>query len=214
MTIPVELPGEKSLELEHLLLDVNGTLTLDGRLLDGVGSAVARVAEGLSVHLLSADTFGTGHAVARELGVGLEIVTDGAHKRALVEQLGAGRCVAVGNGRNDVAMLRAAALGIAVIGPEGGSADAVAAADLVSISVLAPSPKSVRWRLQDFCTYGVLRPIHPSWGRPIAQTAGTGRRSSTSTLSTENPPSRSRSASSFPRSRARSGAEWRASQKR
>src|SRR5206468_1296582 len=36
-------------------------------------------------------------------------------------------------------------------------------------------------------------------------TAGTGRRSSTSTLSTENPPSRSRSASSFPRSRARRG---------
>ena len=46
-------------------------------------------------------------------------------------------------------------------------------------------------------------------GPPIAQTAGTGRRSSTSTLSTENAPSRSRSASSFPSSRlapARSGA--------
>jgi hypothetical protein len=62
--------------------------------------------------------------------------------------------------------------------------------------------------------HGVAVHVHPPWGRPIAQTAGTGRRSSTSTLSTENPPSRSRSASSFPRSRARSGAEWRASQKR
>jgi hypothetical protein len=60
---------------------------------------------------------------------------------------------------------------------------------------------------------GVAVHVHPLWGRPIAQTAGTGRRSSTSTLPTENPPSRSRSASSFPRSRARSGAEWRASQK-
>ena len=62
--------------------------------------------------------------------------------------------------------------------------------------------------------HGVAVHVHPPWGRPIAQTAGTGRRSSTNTLSTENPPSRSRSASSFPRSRARSGAEWRASQKR
>ena len=61
--------------------------------------------------------------------------------------------------------------------------------------------------------HGVAVHVHPPWGRPIAQTAGTGRRSSTSTLSTENPPSRSRSASSLPRSRARSGAEWRASQK-
>jgi hypothetical protein len=61
--------------------------------------------------------------------------------------------------------------------------------------------------------HGVAVQVHPLLGRPIAQTAGTGRRSSTSTPSTENPPSRSRSASSFPRSRARSGAEWRASQK-
>ena len=50
--------------------------------------------------------------------------------------------------------------------------------------------------------------------RPTTQTAGTGRRSSTSTRSTRNPPSRSRSASSFARSRARSGPVWRASQKR
>ena len=60
---------------------------------------------------------------------------------------------------------------------------------------------------------GIAVHVHPPWGRPFTQTAGTGRRSSTSTLSTENPPSRSRSASSFPRSWARSGAEWRASQK-
>ena len=61
--------------------------------------------------------------------------------------------------------------------------------------------------------HGVAVEGHPSCARPIAQTAGTGRRSSTSNLSTENPPSPSRSASSFPRSRARSGAKWRASQK-
>src|SRR5215218_3900375 len=64
------------------------------------------------------------------------------------------------------------------------------------------------------CPRWVTDTRRQSWGRPSAQTAGTGRRSSTSTPSTENPPSRSRSASSFPRSRARSGAEWRASQKR
>jgi len=65
------------------------------------------------------------------------------------------------------------------------------------------------------CLHAAVRAdVHPPWGRPITHTAGTGRRSLTSTLSTENPPSRSRSASSFPRSRARSGAEWRASQKR
>src|ERR671919_500214 len=62
-------------------------------------------------------------------------------------------------------------------------------------------------RLLSWERHGVAVRVHPPWGRPIAQTAGTGRRYSTSTLSTENPPSRSRSASSLPRSRARPGAE-------
>jgi soluble P-type ATPase len=43
--------------------------------------------------------------------------------------------VAIGNGRNDVAMLEAAALGIAVLGPEGTAGGAVAAADVVARSV-------------------------------------------------------------------------------
>jgi soluble P-type ATPase len=43
--------------------------------------------------------------------------------------------VAVGNGRNDVLMLRAAALGIVVVGPEGASARAVEAADVVAGSM-------------------------------------------------------------------------------
>jgi len=42
----------------------------------------------------------------------------------------------VGNGANDAAALRAAALGIAVIGPEGASAEALVAADVVCTSIL------------------------------------------------------------------------------
>ena len=136
MTITIELPSAEPLALEHLLLDVNGTLTRDGVLLDGVASALASLSDEVSLRLLSADTFGTAQDVAQQLGVALEIVADGDQKRALVDQLGARRCAALGNGRNDVAMLRAAALGIAVIGAEGASAQAVAAADVVCHSVL------------------------------------------------------------------------------
>jgi soluble P-type ATPase len=41
-----------------------------------------------------------------------------------------------GNGANDVLMIREAALGIAVVGPEGASGATVAAADLVCRSIL------------------------------------------------------------------------------
>ena len=136
MTIVVELPGAAALELDYLLLDINGTLTRDGRLLDGVIDAVAALRDGLSIHLLSADTFGSAQAVAHELGTQLERVSHGHEKRACAERLGAARCAAIGNGRNDVGMLSAVALGIAVIGPEGAALQAVAAADIVCPSVL------------------------------------------------------------------------------
>ena len=48
-----------------------------------------------------------------------------------VEKLGAERCVAIGNGRNDRLMLEAAALGIAVMQQEGAAVEAMLAADIV-----------------------------------------------------------------------------------
>jgi soluble P-type ATPase len=51
-------------------------------------------------------------------------------KLAFIERLGPGECVAIGNGRNDRAMLAAAALGIAVVGHEGVAAEALHACDI------------------------------------------------------------------------------------
>jgi P-type E1-E2 ATPase len=136
VTLVVALPGGPPLELDHLLLDINGTLTRDGRLLDGVADAVAGLQNVVSIRLLSADTFGSAQAIADELGADFERIDSGQEKRACVDRLGARRCTAIGNGRNDVAMLSAAGLGIAVIGPEGASLQALAAADVVCASVL------------------------------------------------------------------------------
>jgi soluble P-type ATPase len=131
----VEIPGRGALHLEHVVFDVNGTLTDRGALIDGVENLLPSVAERLEVHLLSADTFGTLEAIASRLGAQAAIVGSGSDKRALVERLGADVCAAVGNGANDVAMLEAAALGIAVVGPEGAAGAAVRAADVVCRSI-------------------------------------------------------------------------------
>ena len=60
---------------------------------------------------------------------------EGGQKSRFVHQLGADRVVAVGNGMNDVGMLEAAALGIAVLGHEGLAARALLAADVVALSI-------------------------------------------------------------------------------
>lgn len=132
----IDIPGRASLELEYLLFDLNGTLSDRGALIDGVGDRLARLRERLEIHVLSADTFGTLDDLAQSLGVEAHRISSGAEKHAFLERLGAKRCEAIGNGNNDVAMLGASALGIAVIGPEGASPAAVAAADLVCGSIV------------------------------------------------------------------------------
>ena len=87
------------------------------------------------MHLLSADTFGSLARLAATLGAHSRIIRDGAEKAAAVRELGARRCAAIGNGANDSGMLREAALGIAVIGPEGAAAGTIAAADIVCHSI-------------------------------------------------------------------------------
>ncbi len=128
--IIVERPGEDPLRLEHALFDFNGTLALDGALRDDLRERLAALARQLSCLLLTADTHGTAADAAAAIGWPLHVVRHGQDKAAVVRRLDGG-VVAVGNGQNDVPMFEAAALSIAVIGPEGAATKAVLAADVV-----------------------------------------------------------------------------------
>jgi P-type E1-E2 ATPase len=135
LTVHVPVPGGEDLNLEHLVLDVNGTLTDRGEPISQAISAVERLREHLQLHLLTADTFGTAGALAASLGCAFHKAHSAQDKQRHIEALGARRCVAIGNGRNDRLMLTAAALGIAVLGREGLHTEALTAADILTLSV-------------------------------------------------------------------------------
>jgi P-type E1-E2 ATPase len=125
--------------LEHLVLDVNGTIAVGGVLVPGVAEAVEALGAVLHVVAVTADTHGTAPRLRDALGIDVQVIEAGAEseqKLEFVRNLGASRVVAVGNGANDALMLEEAALGVAVIGGEGASSVAVAAADIVTVSVL------------------------------------------------------------------------------
>lgn len=136
MGFSVDIPGRGALHLDHLVLDVNGTLADRGVVLPGVAERIASLRESLDIRILSADTFGTLDEVIAELGVHARRAGSGDEKARVVGELGPDRCVAIGNGANDAPMLELAALGVAVIGPEGGARSAVTAADVVCVSIL------------------------------------------------------------------------------
>jgi soluble P-type ATPase len=137
MTRVFQIPGEEPFEIEHLLLDINGTLTDRGSLLPGVGKRIGRLRRVFEVHLLSADTFGTLDQLARGLRVEGRRIATGSEKRELVRELGAEHCAAIGNGRNDAEMLSEVRLGIAVLGPEGLHRAAASVADVICPSIQA-----------------------------------------------------------------------------
>jgi soluble P-type ATPase len=130
-----EIPGGGAIDIEHLLLDINGTLTDRGELIDGVADRLRRIRNDVEVHLLSADTFGTLDDLAAELRVDARRISQGSEKATFVEDLGPECCAAIGNGRNDAEMLGVSRLAIAVVGPEGASSAAVLNSNVVCRSV-------------------------------------------------------------------------------
>ena len=132
--IRLDIPGREPLALEHLVLDLNGTLALDGQVLPGAYGRLVALLPAVTIHLLTADTGGNTASIADRLGIALSRIEPGdeaSQKHAFVEQLGAEQVVAIGNGANDAGMLSVAALGIAVLGPEGLAIAALRGADLV-----------------------------------------------------------------------------------
>ena len=67
--IELDIPGRDNFKLEHLVLDANGTIAKDGRLLDKVAKPLAALKDSLTIHMLTADTYGKQDNRAGNLGV-------------------------------------------------------------------------------------------------------------------------------------------------
>jgi soluble P-type ATPase len=131
--LDIEIPGFGPVRLAHLVSDFTGTLSVEGELLPGVGERLLRVAALLTVHILTADTFGKVWEALQGIDCRITILTGEAHdvqKEGVVRNLGPEQVVAFGNGNNDHRMLRLAKLGIAVSEAEGCSVKALVNADI------------------------------------------------------------------------------------
>jgi soluble P-type ATPase len=138
--ITIEIPDFGTLELEHLVLDFNGTMAVDGRLVDGVAERIRALSKHLALHVVTADTFGRVRRELEGLPCSVDILPPGEQglaKATFVGALGEARTACFGNGRNDAVMLERAALGVAVMLDEGASRDAFLAADLIAPSITA-----------------------------------------------------------------------------
>ena len=133
--IRIDIPHRGTIELEHAVFDINGTLAVDGVPIPEVVGRLKELAAHLSLHALTAGTHGNTTELQQTLGLPLHIIDSGEEKSHYIEQLGPAHVIAFGNGANDVGMLRLAAIGVAVLAAEGVAVEALQAADVV-----APGP--------------------------------------------------------------------------
>lgn len=136
--IELNIPGRGTLQLEHLVCDVNGTLAVDGDLPEGLARTLNKLRDRLTIHLLTADTHGRQAILDRQLGlqaVRIQPGSEASQKAEYVRQLGADLVVAIGQGANDATMLKTAALGICVLSLEGSAVETLLAADIVSTNI-------------------------------------------------------------------------------
>jgi P-type E1-E2 ATPase len=138
--IKFNIPGLGDYNLEHLVMDVNGTLAVDGQLVDGVVEKIASLRDKVTIHLLTADTHGRQVVIDQQLGLTAIRITPGnesSQKAAYVLRLGSGNVVAIGQGANDADMLAAANLGICVMSMEGVAKETLLASDLITPTILS-----------------------------------------------------------------------------
>ena len=138
--IELNIPGRGELQIEYLVTDVNGTLAVDGQLIDGLVKRLSSLRDRISIKMITADTHRKQATIDQQLAltaVRLAPGDEATQKAEFIRSLGADKVVAIGQGANDAAMLKEAGLGICVMSKEGAAPDTLLAADIVVPDIFA-----------------------------------------------------------------------------
>lgn len=135
----IEIPGREALDIQNIVFDYNGTVAIDGKLINEVSKNINELSSQFNFYVITADTYGT---VEKELeNSSCEVIVIGKEKQDVckldfVNGLDSKTVLSVGNGRNDKLMLKETALGIAVLQDEGLCTDTLLNSDIVVKSIL------------------------------------------------------------------------------
>ncbi len=137
--LKIDIAGGKALILKHLVADYNGTLAEDGKLFPEAVHLLNDLEGSVRLHVITADTFGSVEKALEGVNCEVTVIGPGRQdeaKLAYLKSLGPERTVCIGNGRNDILMIREAALGIAVMSREGVAGGLFQTADVVCRTIV------------------------------------------------------------------------------
>ena len=130
----IDIPRWGSVDIENIVIDLNGTLATDGKIPLEVKEKIDALSHLAKIYILTADP----QRPANEeiLGMKAEVIKvlgedSKQGKLDFLRTISPEMTVAIGNGNNDQLILKEAAFGIAVLGDEGVSVSAIQSADIL-----------------------------------------------------------------------------------
>lgn len=129
----------KNLQLHHLILDFNGTLAIDGKLINGVREKLNTLSKNISIHVITGNTFKTAEEELKDIQCKIVLLSSdnqGIEKENYIKQFNSNSIISIGNGRNDCLMLKESAIGIAVIQKEGTATETLLVSDIICTNIL------------------------------------------------------------------------------
>lgn len=134
----INIPGKEPFEIKNVVFDYNGTIAVDGKLIEGISKYINKFSSSFNFYVITADTYGT---VQKELeGTDCEIITiskdlQDVSKLEFIKSLSSNTTLSVGNGRNDKLMLKESVLGVAILQEEGLCTETLLNSDILIKSI-------------------------------------------------------------------------------
>ncbi|PHO11127.1 ATPase P [Malaciobacter canalis] len=135
----VNIPGKQEIEIKNIVFDYNGTIAIDGKLIDGVKENINELSNDFNFFVITADTYGSVEQELKSVNckiIKIEKSSQDISKEKFIKELGSNTALCVGNGRNDKLMLKEAILGIAILQDEGICTQTLLNSDILVKSIL------------------------------------------------------------------------------
>lgn len=128
--------GVGELELVNIILDLNGTLAVGGKLVEGIEPRLIKLKElGYTLFLFTGDQRGNAAELAQKIGIEIQRATTTEEKRTLTDKIDVSKTVAIGNARIDIGTFVTTKLRIATLQAEGIHTEILQYVDIIVPSI-------------------------------------------------------------------------------
>ena len=138
--ITIAIPSLIPMSIHDLILDFNGTLAIDGKVIPGVRERIITLAADVNIHVVTGNSFGTAEEELKGLPCKVVLLApDNQAKEKLdyLQCLNTLSTISIGNGRNDKLLLKSSVISIVVVQAEGASVEAIKYAHVVCTSIIS-----------------------------------------------------------------------------